>query len=48
MPAMDMGMAARPPLQRRCVQVAPSSLQRGEQREAMLMKTEVHQVILIV
>ena len=48
MPAMDVGMGARPPLLRRSVQVAPSQLQRGEPREDMFMKTEVHQVILII
>lgn len=46
MPAMDVGMGARPPLQRRSVQVAPSQLQRGGPRDDMLMKTEVHEVIL--
>lgn len=48
MPATDMGMGARPPLQRRSVQVAPSQLQRGGTREDMFMKTEVQQVILII
>lgn len=43
-----VGMGARPPLQRRSVQVAPSRLQRGGPGEDAFMMTEVHQVISIV
>lgn len=46
--ATDVGMGARPPLQRRSVQVAPSQLQRGALGEDTFMMTEVHQVISIV
>lgn len=47
-PATDVGMGARPPLQRRSVQVAPSRLQRGGPGEDTFMTTEVHQVISII
>lgn len=46
-PAMDVGMGAGPALKRRSVQVAPSQLQRGGQREDMFMKPEAQKIILI-
>lgn len=46
--ATDVGMGARPPRQRRSVQVAPSQLQRQGPGEETFMMTAVHQVISII
>lgn len=47
-PATDVGMGARPPLQRRSVQVAPSQWQGGKPGVDTIMMTGVHQIISII